>query len=152
VTIALPAPERARETETTISRAIRRDVGRIPGLRLARNNTGILRDERGIPIRFGLGDGSPDLVGLITFGGAQSCDPTLDLPLPLALAFGLEVKVPGKRATRQQQAWHLVADRRGMLVQTVTSSAEAVVAVHRMIATYRSRLRNACGSLSPPRP
>lgn len=50
-------------SEAAILQAIRLDLGREPGVRLFRNNVGVLRDENGRPVHFGLHPGSGDLVG-----------------------------------------------------------------------------------------
>ncbi len=84
------------------------------------------------PIRFGISSGSPDIVGIITLFGC-------------ALAFGLEVKVAARRKAhserlRRQEAWRMVAGRRGMMCEEVTSAEEAVEAVCRIRMTYNARL------------
>lgn len=53
-------------SETAILQNIRLDLGREPNLRLFRNNVGVLRDEHGRPVRFGLHPGSGDLIGFRT--------------------------------------------------------------------------------------
>ncbi len=49
--------------ETAILQRIRLDLGLEPTVRLFRNNVGVLRDEHGRPVRFGLHPGSGDLIG-----------------------------------------------------------------------------------------
>lgn len=56
------------------------------GARLMRNNVGVLRDSRGIPVHFGLGVGSSDLIGLC----------------PDGIFLAVEVKLPGRKPTREQ--------------------------------------------------
>jgi hypothetical protein len=51
-----------------------------------RNNTGVLKDERGIPVRFGLCVGSSDLIGWTSDGRFLA----------------IEVKMPGKNPSRAQ--------------------------------------------------
>jgi hypothetical protein len=66
--------------EQDISNAIKHAVGSLPYVRLWRNNTGVLRDDRGIPVVFGLMPGSADLVGVVQ---------------PYGRFLSLEVKRPG---------------------------------------------------------
>ncbi len=40
-------------------------MGSLPYVRLFRNNTGTIRDSRGIPVTFGLQRGSADTIGLV---------------------------------------------------------------------------------------
>lgn len=136
----LQLPDRVeRTTETPLVRRCLITLNRLPGVRVMRNNSGkspcacppcrarlcrrcfprLVR-----PIAFGLGYGSPDIVGLITIGAT----------LPIGVAFGLEVKVAERRANhkearKRQGAWRGAAIRRGMLCDEVTSEAEAVAAV-----------------------
>jgi hypothetical protein len=109
-----------RRTETTIVQEILGAINALPNVVGARNNVGMIEDKRGIPVFFGLGEGSPDIVGIITLGEHPAC---------VAVAFGLEVKQPGKYATRKQRAWHAVAKRRGLRTGVVRSDREAVDAV-----------------------
>lgn len=59
---------------------------------LFRNQVGMLRDVRGIPVRFGLAVGSSDLIGWTI------CDAA-------AIFTAVEVKMKGKKPTQQQQAF-----------------------------------------------
>ena len=173
--IALP-PRPVREpTETDLVRSILVAVNRIRGVRAARNNVGTIEDRRGIPVTFGLGEGSPDIVGVITFGGVETwapssscgpCDvlgadhrgpctltprgvsPLLRVQDPLAVAFALEVKKPKRYATRVQKAWHVVAKRRGLLVALVRSDVEAVDFVNGAIVELAMRIRRISGALA----
>jgi hypothetical protein len=109
-----------RRTETTIVQEILGAINALPNVAASRNNVGMLKDARGIPVFYGLGEGSPDIVGIITMGAH---------PYAIAVAFGLEVKQPGKYATRKQRAWHMVAKRMGLRTSVVRSYREAVDAV-----------------------
>lgn len=52
-------------TETDILQSCRLAVGRLPDVRLWRNNSGLLYDAQGRPVRFGVGErGGSDLIGL----------------------------------------------------------------------------------------
>lgn len=143
--IALPPkPPKPPPTETDITICSIAAINRIPGVRAARNNVGTLRDARGIPVTYGLGDGSPDIVGVITFGGPESASMRLRAFLPIALAFGLEMKRPrelgGRGPERNQRAWHHVARRRGFDVGVARSEGAAVRFVQELIEAYAERL------------
>lgn len=137
-----PKPPRKR-TETDVVYACLQAVNRIGGVRATRNNVGMIQDSRGIPVTYGLGVGSPDIVGVITFGGNEAPRFLEHCP-PIAIAFALEVKRPtedgGRSATRDQKAWALVAARRGMLVGLVRAPDEAVSYVYATIKELRQRL------------
>ncbi len=119
-----PRPER-KVKESGILGECLRAIGAIRGVRCARNNVGVLTDVRGIPVAFGLGVGSPDIVGIITIGGPESAINAYAWMPPKAFAFGLECKVQGKYATPAQRSWHEVAKRRGMHVDVVRAGVEA---------------------------
>jgi hypothetical protein len=75
-------------------------------------------------VRVGLGVGSPDLVGIVMVHG-------------LPVAFGLEVKRPGKDATPSQRTWHTYFSRKfSLCVATVHSVDEAVDALYRFRSQY----------------
>ena len=59
---ALPDRPALRRTETTVQSEIRHALALIPGVVVWRNNTGALRDETGRMVRYGLADGSSDLI------------------------------------------------------------------------------------------
>lgn len=63
-----------------------------PGVptRVWRNNTGVLKDSRGVPVRFGLAVGSADLVGIVG---------------PYGRFLAIECKAPDGRLTPEQTAW-----------------------------------------------
>ncbi len=65
-------------------------------------------------IAFGLGVGSPDLVGSLE-----------------GRALGLELKAPGGHLSPEQERWHAAARRRGVAVFTVRSVEEARMAIER---------------------
>jgi len=72
-------------TEADLMRACQLEATRL-GARLMRNNVGVLRDSRGVPVHFGLGVGSSDLIGWT----------------PDARFLAVEVKLPGRKPTREQ--------------------------------------------------
>lgn len=111
--------------ETDIQTEIRRALGRVPGLALKRNNVGLDTGRQGRPVRYGLGKGSPDLVGVLTLAGER----------PVALAFAIEVKGARGRPSRDQLLWHNQARERGMPVFICRSKDEAVCSVKGWIMT-----------------
>lgn len=136
--IKLPPREPRPITETDVLKRILEALAHEPGVRAARNNVGTLTDLRGIPVTYGLGNGSPDVVGIMTFGRA----------LPIAIAFGVEVKKPGKKAEPHQRAWHAVAKRRGMYVGVATSEEEAVTFVRSLRDVMRRAIMIVGGNMS----
>ncbi len=85
-------------SETSILQNIRLDLGLLPEVKIFRNNTGALRDDKGRPVTFGLHPGSPDLVGWRTV----IVTPEM-VGKPLAVFLGIEVKTRFGRPTEQQQ-------------------------------------------------
>lgn len=145
--IPLPPRPKVEDSETVILKRAMVAVNRLPDVRCSRNNNGRSPKPCGgcfpklcqrcaarlkYPILFGLGDGSPDLVGIITLRGVTV----------LPLAFGLELKRPGGEAAKHQELWHRQARAKGMLVAVVTSDVEAVKAVEVFRAEYTNRLRH----------
>ena len=86
-------------SEQTIQQQIRLALGSGP-VRLWRNNTGTLRDERGRPVTFGLCPGSADLIGYRTV----TVTPDM-VGQQLAVVAAVEVKSPTGRLTPGQQAF-----------------------------------------------
>jgi hypothetical protein len=79
-----------------------------------RNNSGFGRTENGNKIRFGLGIGSADIVGLVR---------------PSGRFVGFEIKTLVGRLSAEQAAWHRVVADAGGAVFTVRSPAEALAAL-----------------------
>jgi hypothetical protein len=132
--IKLPPRVARKVVETDIVKETIARLSNIRGVRAARNNSGVLEDVRGIPVHFGLGTGSPDIVLIITIGGVESAvERWRDMP-PVAFAFGVELKQPGRYANRNQKAWHAVSTRRGMRVAVSRSADESERAVISEIA------------------
>jgi hypothetical protein len=112
--------------ETTLQQRIRLACCR-GRARLFRNNVGALRDANtGRLVRFGLAQGSADLVGwrTITIGPEH-------VGQRLAQFVSLEVKLPGSlRRTRPAQvAWQQQVQSAGGLAVIVDSEAAAVAAI-----------------------
>jgi hypothetical protein len=134
----IPLPDREqRNNETDILGRALVALNRVPGVRVSRNNVGQTPARQGQrPVRYGLGNGSPDVVGIYSLA--------LESGAVVALAFGLEFKKPGSRTAKrhweEQQAWMHMAGRRGMKCAVVTSEEEAVSSLLSTIRTWRSCL------------
>lgn len=102
----------------------------LEGVRVRRNNTGQLYDRFGTPVKYGLGNGAPDILGIIT---------VITRDGPLACAFGVEMKTPKAFRLRDhnrsddQRAWASAAESRGMPVWCAESADMAAGSV----VTYR---------------
>jgi hypothetical protein len=79
--------------EQDLSNAIRLAVGSLPDVRLFRNNTGTIKDSRGIPVTFGLMPGSADLIGIVS---------------PHGRFLSIEVKRPGANIELTDTQWQHV--------------------------------------------
>ena len=110
-----PKPVRRSET-TEILRPIVEALNSRDDVRVWRNNSGVLKDHRDIPIRYGLGIGSADLVGIVSPSGRAIC---------------LEVKRRGRGLTVDQNRWGRAVRRFGAFYAVVRSVEEAVAAVER---------------------
>jgi hypothetical protein len=93
--------------ETSIQRSILRRLELLPYVKIERNNRGAKGGGR---VRFGLGDGAADLVGLVEGGRF----------------FALEVKRPGERLEANQEKWAGDVRSLGGYVGVVTSVEEAL--------------------------
>ncbi len=97
-------------SETALMLAIREAVCAL-GHPCWRNNVGKLQDARGRWVTYGLGIGSPDLIGIVRPTGRMLC---------------IEVKVPGKDPEPHQECWHRAARAAGALVIVAHSVEEAI--------------------------
>lgn len=84
-------------TESALLRAIRLEAPKL-GVTLFRNSTGMLTDVRGNKVRFGLAVGSSDLIGWL-------CSRDAGGNIVVAIFCAIEVKLPGKKPTREQSAF-----------------------------------------------
>ena len=104
--------------ETSIVQRIRLDAA--PDVRLFRNNTGVLPDRQGRPIRFGLAPGSSDLIGWRTLKVGER---------RLAVFVAIEVKVPGARTQldhlREQESFVTAVRQAGGLAGFADDAAQA---------------------------
>lgn len=97
------------ETEKSLMVRIRVALDAIPGARFFRNNSGVDLDRK---VRYGLGKGSADLIGIVD-----------------GRFVSIEIKTPRGRATPEQRAWRDTVVRMGGFACFVTSPAEAVAFV-----------------------
>lgn len=100
--------------EAEIQRRIEVAIGAEPDFLLFRNSVGkarhVSRDGVEFYVPYGLGNGSPDLVGILAPSGTW---------------VALEIKRPGEEATDEQKQVHAVWRRFGAFVGVVTSPDEA---------------------------
>lgn len=124
-TYALAPRKPKRKTETALTREIMVALNRLPGVHVFRNNTGALTDGGGRLVYYGLGTGSPDLVGWMTV--VHGC-------LPIARFLGVEVKVAGRETAHpetleNQDRWRDMINSAGGMYIRVTSVGDAIAAV-----------------------
>ena len=107
LTPSAPVVTGAQGSEARVQSQIRLEAA-AKGYWLGRNNSGALLDQRGVPVRFGLGNDSPavnkvlksaDLIGIGPSGQFVS----------------VEVKKPGGRIDPAQVAWAALVTKRGGL-------------------------------------
>lgn len=108
-------------TESEIQYAIRVDLGRVPDLRLFRNNVGVA-DIRGSKVRFGLAKGSSDLIGFLRMeiDGRR-----------IARFISLEIKTATGKTTTEQDMWLALVRAFGGFACVVRSVEEARAAIER---------------------
>ena len=86
-------------SEQGIQQRIRLACSRVP-VRLHRNNTGVLRDQHGRPVQFGLAKGSSDLIGWTT----RTITPEM-VGQRIAVFTSIEVKTATGRLRPEQRQW-----------------------------------------------
>lgn len=111
----------AEVTESEIQHAIRIALGRLPDVRVFRNNVGVA-DVRGAKIRFGLCKGSSDLIGFIRLeiNGVKT-----------ARFMALEIKTATGKATEEQVLFMAMVRGFGGFACIVRSVEEALAAIER---------------------
>lgn len=121
---SMPLPERKprKRTESTAQAEIIAALNRLPGVRVARNNVGRLQDRNGTWVSYGLGVGSPDIVGIYTTRVSWARESNV----VRALAFGVEVKSEKGRLRLEQELWRDAMMRRGLPTFLARSADEAV--------------------------
>jgi hypothetical protein len=106
--------------EIDIQQQIRLALGRIPGLVLWRNNTGVA-DHKGAKVRYGLAVGSSDLIGIYS---------QVIGPEHVGSTFGRflagEVKAPGGTVSDDQSRFLSLVSTRGGLAGVWRSTADAL--------------------------
>lgn len=102
------------QAESILLRAIRVALNRDGRVRVVRNNTGVSRDP---PIRYGLGNGGADLVGMQRGTGR-------------AVAF--EVKTATGRVSPDQVRWGSVFEKWGGFYRVVRSVEEAIACLEQL--------------------
>ena len=102
--------------ETPIMFGVRRALTESGRWRGWRNNVGKTTDTH---VAYGLGKGSPDLVGVLVGSGRLAC---------------FEVKAVGGRVDKHQAAWHRAARDAGAFVAVVRSGEEALAALERALS------------------
>lgn len=100
-------------TESTTMRLIRQAVNLDGRARIVRNNVGF---DEGHRVRYGLGVGSADLVGILIGSGR---------------GFALEVKTDTGRISKEQAAWLRAFRRNGGFGAVVRSVTDAIAALDR---------------------
>jgi hypothetical protein len=129
---------RRPQLEKEIQSQIEIAIGSEPDLLLLRNSCGhakFVNEEDGKTwhVPYGLGNGSPDLVGLLRrqFRHRSNDARQVSSPLVVGVWFCLEVKVPGEYATPEQEKVHKLWRRFGAFVAVVHGVAEARAALAR---------------------
>lgn len=110
-------------SETAIQQRIRLALGKLPYLRLFRNNCGKLPDPRtGRWVEFGVGSpGGGDLIGWRTI----TVTPEM-VGQQVAQFVSLEVKTATGRVRPEQENWRRVVERCGGLAAVVRSEEDAL--------------------------
>lgn len=134
--IMLPVRAKRRNETRDLTKPIEAALNAIPGVWAARNDVKrvpVVFDEKKIMMRFGLGIGSADIVGTVL---RIARDEHGFETGRYAQAFGLEVKPPDGTThhglSPEQVSWAEAQRRKGWVVETVNSIAEAVAVVDRI--------------------
>ncbi len=135
--IPLPIRKPPRAGESLIVRRIREALGKLPHVTIWRNNTGMLEDRNGTKVRFGLCEGSADLVGLVTMArpvlgiGGKVMGYADGGFSGVARFLAIEVKQPGKKPTQAQLDFIAHVNAMGGHACWVTSVEDALAEVER---------------------
>ena len=104
-TYSLPLPAEAQgagKSEAWAQSAVRLEASE-KGVKLFRNNVGVLEDKTGRPVRYGLGNDSPKMNEVIKSGDLIGIRPVVILPHHVGHTFGQfvsrEIKAPGWQFT-----------------------------------------------------
>lgn len=96
------------------------------GFRMFRNNTGVLQDRNGTYVRYGLCNGSSDLIGW-----KQVRIEPWHIGMNMAQFVACEVKQPGKKATEEQKNFISAVIAAGGIGFVASSEEEALRAIQR---------------------
>lgn len=121
-------PARKRSETRDLTHPIIVALNKMPGVRVARNNTGMLEWAPGKRLKYGLGTGSADIVGMCRIPVLIG---DIDLTTGIGRAFCLEVKWPGEHPDEDQIRWLRTVRSFGGFATVVHSIAEARAAVDR---------------------
>ena len=122
--------------EKALQNAVLRKYGTMPGLRLWRQNTGVVRmppnrqGERGRFVRFSI-PGAADLTGILPMQQhlvCPHCQQMLATP-PLGVRLEIECKAPGKKPTTQQAHYGAMIQRHSGLWLCVDNMGELAAAL-----------------------
>lgn len=91
------APLAPALSETAVQSAARAESSRL-GLRTWRNNVGVLRDERGVPVRYGLANDSPEVNKRIKSADLIGIRPRIIQPTDVGALIGQFVSFECKRS------------------------------------------------------
>ena len=127
--IEIPKKPPRKRIEQDVTNDVRKWLGETSDVRLMRNNVGELRTvvrmrpdlgpniaEVGRPVTYGLGTGSPDLVGhlaveVMPWGVSEDMESRV-----IARSMAIELKAPGKRPSPDQVAWMNVRRQQGWAI------------------------------------
>lgn len=101
--------------ETDILQAVRLRASQL-GLTLFRNNSGMLYNKDGTPVKYGLAKGSSDLVGWRSISTVANG--------VIAQFIALECKQPGKKPTPEQAAFINAVNKAGGIGAVITDPAQ----------------------------
>ena len=130
--IAAPPPVSAGPSEGWAQQQVRMDVAR-QGALAWRNNVGALKDERGVPVRYGLCNDSASLNERIKSSDLILCIPRVIRPEHVGTVIGqfgsVECKRPGweykgTKHEQAQQAWLTIISRAGGFACFSTGTVE----------------------------
>lgn len=124
-----PKPERP-VLESDVLAETRSALSSLPHVLIARNNSGALKDATGRLVRYGLGDGSADLIGCVSIELTDMDS----APFKVGVYVAIEMKRPGKKATEEQRAWLDIYASRGAITGVAHSAEEALQILHDGIA------------------
>lgn len=111
-------------SEAAVQQEVRLALGRLPGVRMFRNNVGTLLDRQGRPVKFGLHPGSADLIGWKTVLITKEMVGT-----EVAVFASIEVKSGSGRMSEAQSLWAKAVYNAGGISATVRDVDSALMAL-----------------------